>query len=134
VGVPWGVEQIPNETINTGVLKPNNQMEHTLPAWQQSVNRGLLIGEPCCLSSTQCLAWQKEQTKSPYADNLCGDHASLYGTQAQLNAGGMRGCASAWHWPCPLGSPLACPLGCPLGGWTTTGKGGEGDRRSTAGS
>jgi len=68
--------------------------------------------EPCYFSSTQCLAAQDEQTEFPYADNLCGGHASLNGLQAQFNAGGMQGCAP---WPCPLGSPLACPLGHPLG-------------------
>jgi len=54
---------------------------------------GLLMVEPCCLSSTQCSAWQKEQTKSPNADNLWGGHALLYGILAHLDAGYMWDCA-----------------------------------------
>ncbi len=96
--------------INTRVLKPNNQMDHTLPPWQQSVNRGLLIVELLPLF-TQCLAWKKEQIRSPYASNLYGGHASLYGNTGTGKCKGHAGFASAGPWLCPLGSPLACPPG-----------------------
>ena len=66
--------------------------------------------ELCFLSSISCLAWQTEQIKFTYDDNLCGGYESLYGIQAQLDDGGMQGCADTWHWPCPLGSVSACNL------------------------
>ena len=73
-------------------------------------NIGLLFIELSFFSSISCLAWQKEQIKFPYADNLCGGYESLYGIQAQLNDGGMQGCADTCHWPCPHGSISACNL------------------------
>jgi len=65
--------------------------------------------ELCCFSSIQCLAWQKEQTESPYADNLCGGHASLYGMQAQLCEGACGVVPVHGLDLAPLGAPLLIP-------------------------
>ena len=71
---------------------------------------GLLMVEPCCLSSTQCSAWQKEQTKPPIADNLWGGHALLYGILAHLDAGCMWDCAVHGLDLAPFVASLLVPL------------------------